>query len=99
MRKELSVYEREERDEAYKVVHALSNYVNKMGHSTKFLVEAMGQEHRTLQQSITNVMLRWLVHLSELDDNYYDLRNSASVKIAKEIVAAVPDIKYGVPLI
>jgi hypothetical protein len=37
--------------------------------------------------------------LSELDDNYYDLRNSASVKIAKEIVAAVPDIKYGVPLI
>jgi hypothetical protein len=62
-------------------------------------VKEMSYQHRTLQQMFTGICLAWLNHLSKLEEHQYDLRNEASVKTAKKIKAAVPDIEYGLPLI
>jgi len=91
-------WEEKRKEEAKKVVRALSDFVNSYSKNTE-LIEAMSREHRTLQQKMTVVCLEWLIHLSELDGAWYDLRNKASVEIAKKIVEAVPEIKYGLPLI
>ena len=63
------------------------------------VIKGMAIEHRTLQQAFTGLCLKWLCHLAELPENRYDGRNEASVKMAKAILAAVPDIKYGLPLV
>ena len=90
--------DRKKEQEANDCIRALSNYVN---HYSDFqpLVQAMACEHRTLQQMMTGFMLKWFIHLSELHENWYDLRNEASVKIAKQIVNNVEEVKWGLPLI
>ena len=81
----MSDYERAQKEEAQKAVRALSDFVNNMGHDPKAFVEALSREHRTLQQSATSVMLAWFEHLSKLEEGWYDLRNEASVQVAKKI--------------
>jgi hypothetical protein len=50
----------------------------------------MSREHRTHQQSVTGLMLEWFKYLASLDENHrYDLRNEASVKLAKKIIDAI----------
>jgi hypothetical protein len=75
----------------------MSKFNNNFGHDIETFVSAMSQQHRTLQQCFTNVCLSWLRHLAETED--YDLRNEASVKIAKKIVDAVEDVSYRLPYI
>ena len=50
----------------------------------------MSREHRTLQQVMTGLMLSWFEHLASLSDKpgHYDLRNEASVKVAKKVMEA-----------
>lgn len=64
-------------------------------------IREMSFQHRTLQQTFTSICLSWLNHLASLKDGEgaYDQRNEASVKIARQIKAACPDIEWGVPLI
>jgi hypothetical protein len=69
-------------------VEALSNVANH-GASGKEFVESMANEHRTLQQAMTGLMLAWFKHLAALPEGHYDLRNEASVRIAKKIMTAV----------
>lgn len=90
--------ERQMNDEAKAAIRALSDYVNRY-HDMKPLVEAMSHEHRTLQQCMTGFMLKWFLHLSELGENWYDLRNEASVKVARKIVSQIEEVKWGLPLI
>jgi len=71
-------------------VSALSICANR-SHSAKIFVDEMSREHRTLQQSMTGLMLIWFEHLSKLNDNQYDLRNEDSVRIAKVIMKAISD--------
>ena len=81
-------------------VEFVSSFVNGMSRAdVPEFVNEMAREHRTLQQGFTGLCLAWLEHLANLPENHYDGRNEASVKIAKQIQAAVPDIKYGLPLI
>lgn len=88
------------RMEAREAIRALTSYVNSYSADLKFLVEELSREHRTLQQCVTGFMLAWLNHLASLQNSYdWDLRNEASVKIAKAIKKAVPDIEYRLPLI
>jgi hypothetical protein len=97
--KEETEYERADRKEAEALVEAFSRYVNQ-GRRTRYIVEALLREHRTLQQSMTGAMLAWIVYLASLKEGWnWDLRNEAAVKIAKQIVEKVPDVKYGLPLI
>jgi hypothetical protein len=86
--------------EVKETVEFVSSFVNGMRRSdvTGF-VTLMSYEHRTLQQCFTGICLAWLTHLAGLKEGEYDGRNEASVKVAREIVAAVPNTKYGLPLI
>lgn len=66
-----------------------SNSVNPMGFRPKLFAEAMGRQHRTLQQGFTRLCFAWIEHLASLQRGQYDLRNEASVVAAKKIVASV----------
>jgi hypothetical protein len=79
-------YRREEQQQAIDTVESIAKFTNRMGFSTESFIVTMAREHRTLQQSFTGICLSWLWHLSQLEENYYDLRNEASVKIAKELL-------------
>ena len=81
-------------------VEVVSQFCNVLdrGYRDEF-VQAMACEHRTLQQAFTGICLAWLCHLAALPEHHYDARNEASVRAAKAILKAVPDIKYGLPLI
>lgn len=63
----------------------MSDFVNAAATGDrKEFVEVMGKEHRTLQQNFTRLCVQWFKHLS--DQERYDLRNEASVRLAKEIM-------------
>ena len=51
------------------------------------LTAALAQEHRTSQQNFTRIMVAWIEYLANLEHGEYDLRNEASVKLAKQLVA------------
>ena len=88
-------------EQVKKLAQELSNVVNEFERTgVKILIEEMSQDHRTLQQGYTRFALEWLYHLSQLPEGHYDLRNQASVEIAKKIDKAV-DLKYArqLPLI
>ena len=70
---------------AEELVKLFADYVNNYGFAPENVVEFMKRQHRTLQQSMTEVMLHWFKHLASLNENDYDLRNEHSVKIAKMI--------------
>jgi hypothetical protein len=74
-------------DEAHHLVDLLTRFVNRSG-SAKEFVANMACEHRTLQQGFTRLVVEWIEHLSTLDGpGNYDMRNAASVMLAKQIVA------------
>ena len=53
------------------------------------LVEELLRQHRTLQQCFSRFCLRWLERLAEAPHGF-DLRNEASVELAREIVKIDP---------
>lgn len=84
------------------VAESVSKMLNILGDKeniTEFVAH-MANEHRTLQQGFTRLCVAWFEHLASLNENQYDLRNEASVKLAKKFIAATGD-KYdrGLPLI
>jgi len=81
-------WKQRERNDIALAVSALSQIANR-NHSGKVFVELMQREHRTLQQSMTGLMLKWFEHLASLNENYYDLRNQDSVAVAKVIMKAL----------
>lgn len=62
----------------------IANAMNCFGFDNFKFTEAMGREHRTLQQTFTGVVFSWINHLANTE--YYDLRNEASVKTCKRLV-------------
>ena len=74
------------------VVDILFNYFNSFASSNhNKLIELMARQHRTLQQNFTRFCLSWLRYLASLNENQYDARNEASVKLAKKMVKEVED--------
>ena len=82
-----------------KFAEVCGDSVNPMGFSATDFAKAMGRQHRTLQQNFTKVCFAWIQHLASLEENQYDLRNEASVKAAKKIVAGVDKYDLMLPLI
>ena len=74
--------------EIKEMVKAMSDFVNNIAlyQSSEEFARLMGCEHRTLQQNFTRLCVAWFEHLSKVPDNRYDLRNEASIKLAKEFV-------------
>ena len=77
-----------------KAVSYMSDYVNNYECRPKEFAELFGREHQTLQQSFTRVCLAWLEHLAEMEEDWYDLRNEASVHLARKIVEKFKNDMY-----
>ena len=82
------IYREDEKREAQEVVHALSRWVNCMTHENQLFVQAVMQEHRTLQQQIFEVMLACIEEWAGTE--HYDLRNEFTVKKCKQIIELFP---------
>jgi len=77
----------------------IADRVNAMGlklYGPSSFAEAMGRQHRTLQQNFTRLCLEWIRQVGGLQEGQYDLRNEASVKVCREIVEKTGD--YGLTL-
>ncbi len=79
---------KESDDKARVAVQALSDWVNGMGHNNQAFVEGVMQEHRTLQQSMFEVMLACIAEWAKTE--HYDLRNEFTVLKCREIMALLP---------
>lgn len=72
------------------VADVLTDFVNgARPEQIEALVNHLGNSHRTLQQAVTGLCLSWLQHLAGLKENQYDLRNQASVEVARSIDSAI----------
>ena len=82
----------EDEQEIKNTVQAISHLVNVCGHEDEeFFIREMGREHRTLQQGFTRLCRAWFLYLASLEECHYDLRNEASVELAKKIKATLED--------
>lgn len=94
--------EDDEEQEAQRIARDLTKFLNVMGNDEQriaLIVSELGREHRTLQQKVTALAVGWLEHLAELPEGRYDLRNEASVKLARKLLAGTDKYDRGLPLI
>jgi len=69
-----------------KLAREMSNFANTWSaEDIQDFINTMGNDHRTLQQSFTRLCAKWFLYLAEKEDGQYDLRNEASVNLAKKI--------------
>jgi hypothetical protein len=86
--------------DATEAAKAMSDFVNNMGLDEDAFVEAMGREHRTLQQSFTGLCFAWIRHCAEKHEaGLYDGRNEAACRTSAEIVEKVEQVQVGLPMI
>ena len=62
------IREAKQDEAAKKAVEALSDFVNGLHDANHFNL-LMGIQHRTLQQSMTRLMVSWLRYLAMMDEN------------------------------
>lgn len=79
------LFQQDQEKAAKEVVRHIMTWINNMGADLDGFVDALHQEHRTLQQEVTSLFLRWLYSLAELKEKQYDLRNAAAVKAAEKV--------------
>ena len=75
-------------DMARAVVQSFSDWVNGMGHNNQAFVQAVMQEHRTLQQQMFEVMLACIDAWAKTE--HYDARNEFTVIKCREIIQLFP---------
>jgi len=76
----------EDKEEIKKAVQSVSHIMNAYGNEeVEFFVKQMSRQHRTLQQAFSRICQAWFLHLASLEESRYDLRNEASVALAKKI--------------
>ena len=76
----------EDKQQIKQAVQSVSHIVNAYGNEeVDFFVKQMSRQHRTLQQAFTRICQAWFLHLASLEESHYDLRNEASVELAKKI--------------
>ncbi len=73
----------------------LDEFANKADDSDvqEFVEQLISRTHRTLQQQIMNLFIASIEKWASLGTDQYDLRNEATVKLCKKIIAATGD-KY-----
>ena len=75
-------------DKARAVVQSFSDWVNGMGHNNQAFVQAVMQEHRTLQQQVFEVMLACMDAWAKTE--HYDARNEYTILKCREIIQLFP---------
>ncbi len=81
-------WQQESNEQAREVVKAFSAWVNCMGHDNHPFVEAVMQEHRTLQQQMFEVMLACIDAWAKQE--HFDARNEFTVSKCREIIEHFP---------
>jgi hypothetical protein len=94
---EASHARREVEQEAIAAYEGISRFINRR--NAPELVHAIARDHRTPQQGFTALCVAWLDHLSALTDDQYDLRNAASVDLARAITKTTAWDKSRLPYI
>ena len=69
------------------LVSQITDYVNSYSLKPEEFIEAMSCEHRTLQQSFTRLVMKWLEHCASADYRT-DGRNEATHQISKRLIDA-----------
>ncbi len=77
----------------------IASYLNVIGDGEDIaaFVAAMREEHRTLQQGFTRLVVAWLHDLAKRE--HFDLRNEASVKLARKLLEGKDEFDTHLPLI
>lgn len=80
---------------AAELVRLMDEYVNSHGDSdfAKVAEEVTTRVHRTLQQKLMGLFVAVIASWAAKTEHQYDLRNEATVKLAKRIIEATGD-KY-----
>ena len=69
------------------LVTKITDFINSYNCDEKGFVEQMSREHRTLQQSFTRLMFKWIEHCAS-NDYHFDGRNEATHRTSKELIKA-----------
>ena len=78
--------------ETKELVTKITDFVNSYNRDEKSFIEQMSREHRTLQQSFTRLMFKWIEHCAS-NDYHFDGRNEATHRTSKELVNAFSKYK------
>ena len=68
-----------------KLVGEITDFVNSYTADELQFVKQMSTEHRTLQQSFTRLVLKWLEYVAS-DQYRYDDRNSGAHVVARKLI-------------
>jgi hypothetical protein len=74
---------------------AFLKFINNMGVDEEGFVKELCDSHRTLQQSVMRIFIRFVREMAKKEEGFYDLRNEASVELAREIMK----LNTGLPFI
>lgn len=80
------------RMEAEQVVTILTDFVNNFNSDEEGFIQAMSREHRTLQQSFTRLVLKWIEFCAN-EKYHFDRRNEATHTVSKDMVEAFSKFK------
>lgn len=72
---------------AAETVQVISDFVNNFGLDEKEFISLLEREHRTIQQSVTKLMLKWLEHVAS-PEYRTDGRNEGSKQTAQWMLTA-----------
>ena len=76
--------------DAKEAAQAMSDFVNNMTCPIEEFVQNMNREHRTLQQTFTNLCFAWMRNCAKkYEEGNFDLRNEHSCQKSAEIVEKV----------
>ena len=68
---------------------AIDGFVNDFGFADDLVAETMANNHPTLQQSFMRLCVKFIKKMSE--KQYYDGRNEAAIKMAKQMIEPLGD--------
>ena len=69
------------------LAEAISDFVNNFNSKDEALVKAMRKQHRTLQQHMTRLRLKYIESFADTPDNRLDARNEGSKAVAVNIIS------------
>ena len=86
---------------AEEVANILADFVNKANREelVRFTDYMVGNVHRTLQQQVIGLLMGLVQRYARLTENYYDLRNEATVQLCKKICQKFDKYDLSLPLI
>ena len=67
------------------LVNDITDFVNSYSSDEKQFIAQMSTEHRTLQQSFTRLVLKWIEHCAKPSYSFDD-RNHATHMISRELI-------------